>query len=146
MKSLMLVLLTSASIAFSACVAFAQPGGGGGGRGTNMNPEKEITELIAQLDVTADQEEGFRQAMMQIAETRMAGMRQGGGRRNGGDDGAQSQERTRPNAEEMAERRAQMQAQEEEILAAVLDAGQIGKYREIQQARMAEMMERRDRR
>ncbi len=145
MKSLMLVLLTSASIAFSACVAFAQPGGAGG-RGMNMDPEKEITELIAQLDVTADQEEGFRQAMMQIAETRMAGMRQGGGRRNSGDDGAQSQERTRPNAEEMAERRAQMRAQEEEILAAVLDAGQIEKYREIQQARMAEMMERRDRR
>ncbi len=139
MRSLLLVLLTIASIAFATSVAFAQPGGGRG-----MDPEKQITELIAQLDITAEQEEAFREVMLQISEIRMGAMRQGGGR--GGDgNSAQSEERTRPNREEMMARQAEMQAQEEELLATVLDAAQVEKYRELQQARMAEMMERRNR-
>jgi len=132
----MLVLFTVSSIAFASSVAFAQPGGGRGG----MDPEKQITQLIAQLDVTAEQEQGFREVMQQIGEIRMAGMRRGGGHQ-GGD---QAQERVRPTQEEMMERQAQIQAEEENILATVLDAAQIEKYREIQQERMAKMMSRRN--
>ena len=147
MRSLLLVLLTTLSMAFASSAVFAQHGGGdgngngngGGGGGMGMNPEARIVELIAQLEVTDEQEAGFREAMKQIQESRMANMRQGGGQGGGrGGDGAGG-------GGQRMERQAEMQKQAEEILGAVLSAAQIEKYTELEQARMAEMMERRNR-
>lgn len=138
MKALLLVLLTTVSIAFLSSVTLAQPGGGGR---MGMSPEKRIVELIAQLDVTPEQEAGFREAMQQIGTTRMARMRQG----RGGNGASQSDERSRPDAEAMMARQAEAQKQETEILAGVLNAAQVEKYLELEQARMANRMERSNR-
>lgn len=138
MKSLLLVFLTTVSIAFASNAALAQPGEG---RGMRMDPEAQIVELISQLDITAEQEAGFREAMEQINETRMAGMGQGGGRR--GEESSQAGEQQGKGRAAMMEKRAEMQKQTQEILATVLSPAQIEKFNELEEARMAKMQERR---
>lgn len=138
MKPLLLVFLTAVSIAFTSSAAFAQPGDG---RGMRMDPEAQIIELISQLDVTSEQEAGFREAMQQIGDARMGGMRQGGGRR--GDGASQSEEEREQGRAAMMEKQAEMKLQAQEILATVLSAAQIEKYNELEEARMAKMQERR---
>ncbi|MGJ8688509.1 MAG: hypothetical protein ACSHXZ_03230 [Gammaproteobacteria bacterium] len=138
MKNLLLVLLTTTSIAFASSAAFAQPGEG---RGMRMDPEAQIVELISQLDITSEQETGFREAMQQINEARMTGMRQGGGRR--GDGASQSEQERGQGRAAMMEKQAELKEQAQEILATVLSAAQIEKYNELEEARMAKMQERR---
>jgi hypothetical protein len=96
MKTTLGVLLTSFILALGINTLQAQPGSGqgggqgqGGGMGQGMNPEVRVQELIAELEITAEQESAFRAAMGQINELRMANMREmnrgnGGGMRQGG--------------------------------------------------------------
>jgi hypothetical protein len=77
-------LLATFFIALGAQFGYAQPGGE-----MQMNPEQQIKELISQLDVSAEQEPAFREAMAQVNAMRMEnmgqmrGMREGQGRGQG---------------------------------------------------------------
>ena len=77
-------LLATFFIASGAQFGYAQPGGE-----MQMNPEQQIKELISQLDVSAEQEPAFREAMAQVNAMRMEnmgqmrGMREGQGRGQG---------------------------------------------------------------
>ncbi len=140
MKTALLALITSLVLALSASVLQAQPGSGqgggpgqGGGGGMRMNPEARVQQLITALEITSEQEPAFRAAMAKVTEMQMAAMgamRQGGGQGQGGAQGQGMQ------------RRAEMQRQTEEILATVLTDAQMTKFREAEEARMAQMRER----
>lgn len=153
MTRLFLTLTTLFFITISASLAYAQPGRG-------MDPEQQIKELIAQLDITGEQEPAFRAAMVELNTMRMADMGQMRGRRDGQDRG-QEQDSTVAHAgqgaggdqadtsadqagrdEMMEQRRAQMEEKTRTILAPVLSSAQLGKYIELEQARMAQMMTR----
>lgn len=133
MRITLLALLTAFSLALAGTALQAQPGSGqgggpglGGGGGMRMNPEARVQQLIEQLAITSEQEPAFRAAMAQINEQQMAamqGMRQGGG-------------------QGMQERRAQMQAQAEALLAPVLTQEQMARFRELVATRMNQMRER----
>ncbi len=71
-------LLITMFITLGAQFAYAQPGRG-------MDPEQQLIELIAALEITAEQEPAFRAAMMKVNELRMAQMEQMRGMR--GDQG-----------------------------------------------------------
>lgn len=142
-------LLTTMFIAFGAQFAYAQPGRG-------MDPEQQVKELIAQLDITAEQEPAFREAMVKVNELRMAEMGQmrGGqgrgqgqgqdrGQRQGGGDQANTDaEEAGRGMEMMAQRRAEMEAQTQALLEPVLSGAQLTKYNELEAARMEQMMSR----
>jgi hypothetical protein len=150
MKTALLALLTSFVLALSASVLQAQPGSGqgggpglGGGGGMRMNPEARVQQLLTALEITPEQEPAFREAMAKVNELQMAAMaamRQGGGQgqgaapgQGGGQGGGQGQG---------MQRRAEMQRQTEELLATVLTDAQMTKFREAEEARMAQMRER----
>jgi len=152
MKTALLALLTSVVLVLSASVLQAQPGSGqgggpglGGGGGMRMNPEARVQQLIATLEITPAQEPAFREAMARVNELQMAamaGMRQGGGQGGGqGQGGAPGQGGGQGQGQGM-QRRAEMQRQTEELLAAVLTEAQMTKFRETEEARMAQMRER----
>ena len=205
MKSKLIPLLTTLVLTLGSQTLLAQPGPGGGGGGGGMgmgNPEARVTELIATLEITSQQEAAFREAMGKINEMQMSAMREmmgngGGGMRmgagQGGGQGAMpqsgqaaapadapvdhSQHGGAPAAGDQAaaagdhanhgaaattdapaaagggmrqgggmamnmERRAEMQRQAEALLAPVLTETQMAKYREAEEARMAQMRER----
>jgi hypothetical protein len=167
MKRSIFALLTTMFIAFGAQLAYAQPG-----RGMGMDPEQQIKELIAQLDIATEQEAAFREAMGKVNAMRMesmgqmAGMREGQGRGQGqGADAAHDGHGQDADAahdghgagggqaganaggggrgmEMMAQRRAEMEAKTQAILAPVLSSAQLEKYKELEAARMAQMMPR----
>lgn len=157
MSRSLIVLFTSLLIAFGVQFSYAQPG-----RGQGMDPEQQINELIAALDITAEQEPDFREAMAQVNELRMGGgrgMREGRGRGQGeeqdgeaaheghGAGGAQAGADAEAGAngrgmEMMAQRRAEMEAKTDEILAPVLSDAQLAKYKELEAERMEQMMSR----
>mgnify|MGYP003670586454 FL=1 len=158
-------LLITMFIALGAQFAYAQPG-----RGMEMDPEQQLVELIAALDITAEQEPAFREAMMKVNEMRMEemgqmrGMRggQGQGRGQGqgqgrgqdadathdGHDAGGDQasvdagEAAGRGMEMMAQRRAEMEAKTQAILEPVLNGAQMTKYHELEAARMEQMMSR----
>ena len=150
-------LLTIMFIAFGVQFAYAQPG-----RGMEMDPEQQVKELIAQLDITAEQEPAFREAMMKINEMRMGQMRgmrggQGQGRGQGQGQGtdvahdghdAGGDQASGDAGEEgrgmamMAQRRAEMEAKTQALLEPVLSGAQMTKYNELEAARMEQMMSR----
>ncbi len=154
-------LLTTMFIALGAQSAYAQPG-----RGMEMDPEQQLIELIAALDITAEQEPAFREAMMKVNEMRMEemgqmrGMRAGQGRGQGqargqdtdaahdghdagGDQvNADAGEAAGRGMEMMAQRRAEMEAKTQAILEPVLNGAQMTKYHELEAARMEQMMSR----
>ncbi len=215
MKSKLIPLLTTLVLTLGSQTLLAQPGSGGGGGGGGMgmgNPEARVTELIATLEITSQQEAAFREAMGKINEMQMSAVREmmgngggGGGMRmgagqGGGQGGGQgsmprsgqaaapadapvdhSQHGGAAAAGDQAaaagdhanhgaaattdapaaagsgmrqgggqgggmamnmERRAEMQRQAEELLAPVLTETQMAKYREAEEARMAQMRER----
>ncbi len=130
MKTRFLILLTTLLLTLSVQ---AQPGSGQGG-GMRMNPEARVTELIAALEITPQQEPAFRAAMATIAQQQMAAMqamRQAGGGTGGGQGQGQG----------MA-MRAEMQAQTEATLTPVLTETQMAKFREVEAARMEQMRQR----
>ncbi len=154
MKTALLALITALVLALSASSLQAQPGSGqgggpgqGGGGGMRMNPEARVQQLLTALEITPEQEPAFREAMAKVNELQMAAMaamRQGGGQgggqgqgaapgQGGGQGGGQGQG---------MQRRAEMQRQTEEILATVLTDAQMTKFREAEEARMAQMRER----
>lgn len=154
MSRSLIALSATLLIAFGAQFAYAQPG-----RGMGMDPEQQIKELISSLDVTAEQEPAFREAMAQLNEMRMAGM--GGGNRGmrnaqdpdrdashdehnaaaSGNDAPMPADAGR-NMEMMAQRRAEMEEKALALLAPVLSSAQLEKYKELEAARMAQMMSR----
>lgn len=96
MKSKLIPLLTTLVLTLGSQTLLAQPGsggGGGGGGGMGMgNPEARVTELIATLEITSQQEAAFREAMGKINEMQMSAMREmmgngGGGMRMGAGQG-----------------------------------------------------------
>lgn len=100
MKSKLIPLLTTLVLTLGSQSLLAQPGSGGGGGGGGMgmgNPEVRVTELIATLEITSQQEAAFREAMGKINEMQMAAMREmmgnggGGGMRMGAGQGAMPQ-------------------------------------------------------
>lgn len=154
----MFALLTTIFIAFGAQFAYAQPE-----RAMEMNPEQQIKELIAALDITAEQEPAFREAMAAVNTMRMEnmgqmrGMREGQGQGQGqrqgqgqnadashdaGGDQANADAGGGRNMEMMAQRRAEMEEKTLAILAPVLNDAQLGKYKELEAARMEQMMSR----
>lgn len=81
-------VFTAVVLSVLAQAGMAQPGGGqGGGMNMGMNSEAQIKELIAQLDVTSEQEPAFREAMAQIGEMRRAAMQEMGGAAGQGGQG-----------------------------------------------------------
>jgi Spy/CpxP family protein refolding chaperone len=142
MKTALLALLTTLALALGASALQAQPGSGqgggpglGGGGGMRMNPEVRIQELIGTLEVTPAQEPAFREAMARVIELQRGAM---GGMRQGGDTGAGQG----PGGSAAMPRRAEIQQQAEALLAAVLNAAQMAKFRELEDARMSRMRER----
>jgi hypothetical protein len=99
MKSKLIPLLTTLVLTLGSQTLLAQPGSGGGGGGMGMgNPEARVTELIATLEITSQQEAAFREAMGKINEMQMSAMREmmgngggGGGMRMGAGQGAMPQ-------------------------------------------------------
>ncbi len=102
MKSKLIPLFTTLVLTLGSQTLLAQPGpgaGGGGGGGMGMgNPEARVTELIATLEITSQQEAAFREAMGKINEMQMSAMREmmangggGGGMRMGAGQGAMPQ-------------------------------------------------------
>lgn len=111
MKSKLIPLVTTLVLTLGSQTLLAQPGSGGGGGGGGMgmgNPEARVTELIATLEITSQQEAAFREAMGKINEMQMSAMRemmgnggggggmrmgagQGGGHGQGGGQGAMPQ-------------------------------------------------------
>lgn len=101
MKSKLIPLLTTLVLTLGSQTLLAQPGSGGGGGGGGMgmgNPEARVTELIATLEITSQQEPAFREAMGKINELQMSAMREmmangggGGGMRMGAGQGAMPQ-------------------------------------------------------
>jgi hypothetical protein len=99
MKSKLIPLLTTLVLTLGSQTLLAQPGPGGGGGGGGMgmgNPEARVTELIATLEITSQQEAAFREAMGKINEMQMSAMREmmgngGGGMRMGAGQGAMPQ-------------------------------------------------------
>lgn len=154
MKRSLIALFTTFLFAFGTQFAYAQPG-----RGMGMDPEQQIKELISSLDVTAEQEPAFREAMAQVNAMRMGGMGGGDrGMRNGQGPGrdaphdehsAAASDKVVPmpadadrNMEMMAKRRAEMEEKTLALLAPVLSSAQLEKYKELEDARMAQMMSR----
>lgn len=149
----LIAIFTMLLIAFGAQWAYAQPG-----RGMGMDPEQQIKELIAQLDVTSEQEPAFRAAMQKVNEMRMEGMSgMRGMRQEQGQGGAPAHpehnaapgdqanampEDSARGMEMMMKRRAEMEAKTQEILASVLSSAQQEKFKELEAARMQEMMSR----
>ncbi|MDO8291210.1 MAG: hypothetical protein Q7T44_18525, partial [Parvibaculum sp.] len=94
-------LFTTLVLTLSSQILLAQPGAGAGGGGGGMgmgNPEARVTELIATLEITSQQEAAFREAMGKINEMQMSAMREmmangggGGGMRMGAGQGAMPQ-------------------------------------------------------
>lgn len=87
MKSKLIPLFTTLVLTLGSQTLLAQPspGGGGGGGGMGMgNPEARVTELIATLEITSQQEAAFREAMGKINEMQMAAMREMMGNGGGG--------------------------------------------------------------
>lgn len=143
-----IALFATLLIAVGAQSAYAQPGRG-------MDPEQQIKELIAQLDVTQEQEPAFRAAMVEVNELRMGGMGRGGrnsGRGQGRDapndsaDGATSDDTASNSPEErremMEQRRAQIQEQTKVLLAPVLSSAQLEKFNELEAAGSGQRMRR----
>lgn len=156
-------LLITMFIALGAQFAYAQPG-----RGMEMDPEQQLIELIAALDITAEQEPAFREAMMKVNEMRMEEMGQMRGMRGGQGQGrgqgqargqdtdaahdghdaggdqanADAGEAAGRGMEMMAQRRAEMEAKTQAILEPVLSGAQMTKYNELEAARMEQMMSR----
>ena len=101
MKSKLIPLFTTLVLTLGSQTLLAQPGSGGGGGGGGMgmgNPEARVTELIATLEITSQQEAAFREAMGKINEMQMSAMREmmgngggGGGMRMGAGQGAMPQ-------------------------------------------------------
>jgi len=157
MKRSIIALMTTAFIAFGAQFAYAQPG-----RGMGMDPEQQIKEMISQLDITKEQEPAFREAMGKVNAMRMegmGGMREGRGPGQGqgpgpdashdGHNAPGDQASSAPRGqgqgqdmEMMAKRRAEMEEKTLAILAPVLSGAQITKYKELEAARMEQMMSR----
>lgn len=135
MKSKLISLFTTLVLTLSSLTLLAQPGAGGGGGMGMGNPEARVAELIATLEITSQQEAAFRAAMGKVNELQMSAMRammaNGGG--GTGQSGGMAMN---------MERRAELQRQAEEILAPVLTETQMVKYREAEEARMAQMRER----
>ncbi len=161
MRITLLALFTSLCLALAGTALQAQPGSGqgggpglGGGGGMRMNPEARVQQLIEQLAITPEQEPAFRAAMAQINEQQMAamqGMRQGGGQ--GGQGGGQGQGQGAQGDPGQGggqgggqgqgmQRRAQMQEQAETLLAPVLTAEQMARFRELEAERMNRMQQR----
>ncbi len=98
MKSKLIPLFTTLVLTLGSQTLLAQPGSGGGGGMGMGNPEARVTELIATLEITSQQEAAFREAMGKINEMQMSAMREmmgngggGGGMRMGAGQGAMPQ-------------------------------------------------------
>ena len=96
MKSKLIPFLTTLVLTLGSQTLLAQPGSGGGGGMGMGNPEARVTELIATLEITSQQEAAFREAMGKINEMQMSAMREmmgngGGGMRMGAGQGAMPQ-------------------------------------------------------
>ena len=98
-------LLATFFIASGAQFGYAQPGGE-----MQMNPEQQIKELISQLDVSAEQEPAFREAMAQVNAMRMENMGQMRGMREGQGQG-QGQGRGQGQGQGQGQGRGQGQGQ-----------------------------------
>lgn len=151
-------LLATIFISLGAQFAYAQPE-----RGMGMDPEKQIKELITQLDITTEQEPAFREAMGKVnamnmeSMGQMRGMREGQSQSDGQskahDDHVPEDAQAGANArgsgrgmEMMAQRRAEMEEKTQAILAPVLSSAQLEKFKELEAARMEKMMSRMQRR
>jgi len=93
--------------------AFAQPG---------MDPEARIKDMIASLEVTAEQEPKFREAMNAYYSKVMDSMAGGGGDRAA-----------------MMAKVQELQAEQETTLAGILNETQMAKYKQQQAERRARM-------
>lgn len=98
MKSKLIPLFTTLVLTLGSQTLLAQPGSGGGGGMGMGNPEARVTELIATLEITSQQDAAFREAMGKINEMQMSAMREmmgngggGGGMRMGAGQGAMPQ-------------------------------------------------------
>lgn len=160
MSRSVIALFTTLLITFGAQLTYAQPG-----RAEGMDPEQQIKEMIAALDIATEQEPAFREAMAQVNAMRMEnmsqmrGMREGQGQGQGrgqgqdadashdghGAGGGQADSNAGDNGrgmEMMAKRRAEMEEKTLAILTPVLSSAQLAKYEELEAARMAQMMSR----